>query len=214
AFAARQLLVSARTAAADLRWATPDQSGKTTVTLANALMLLHVYAAVAAYREFEGFPQALVAEDDARRYLIERGRQVRTRDGATVCAIVVRARAHPERLPALLEFTIYADSLREMRDALLAAAHGYVGVAGFTRGKACSPDTAVPYVHDGADAAALIDWIAAQPRSDGRVGMYGGSYSGVNAWAAAKHMPQPLPAVMVGAPAAPRDPVPLEADVF
>ena len=58
--------------------------------------------------------------------------------------------------------------------------------SGFTRGKACSPDQPVPYVHDGADAAALIDWISRQPWSDGRVGMYGGSYSGMTPWAAAK----------------------------
>jgi predicted acyl esterase len=214
AFAARQLLVPARTAAADLQRVTPDQTGRTTVVLANALALLHVYAAVAAYREFEGLPPSLVAEDDSRRYLIERGVQVHTPDGATICAIVVRARTHPERLPALLQFTIYADSLVGTRDALLAAAHGYVGVTGFTRGKACSPDTPVPYVYDGADATALIDWIASQPWSDGRVGIYGGSYSGFTAWAAAKHMPRPLRAIMVGAPVAPGIDSPKEGNVF
>ena len=115
---------------------------------------------------------------------------VETPDDATVCAIVVRPRAAREPLPALLQFTIYADSIASMRDALLSAANGYVGVTGFTRGKACSTDVTVPYVHDGADATALIDWIAAQSWSDGRVGMYGGSYSGFTAWAAAKHMPR------------------------
>lgn len=214
AYAARELLVPARAAAADLRWATPDQAGKTTVPLTEALELLHVYGAVAVYRGFDGLPPSLVAEDDARRYVIDRGVQVRTPDGATVCAIVVRARAHPERLPALLQFTIYADSLVSVREALFAAAHGYVGVTGFTRGKACSGDTPVPYVHDGADAAVLIDWIAAQSWSDGRIGMYGGSYSGFTAWAAAKHMPRPLRAIMVGAPAAPGIDVPMEGNVF
>ena len=59
-------------------------------------------------------------------------------------------------------------------------------VIGFTRGKACSRDAPVPYVHDGADAVALIDWISRQPWSDGHVGMYGGSYSGMSPWGAAK----------------------------
>lgn len=214
AFAARSFLVSARTAASDLRWATPDQTGKTTVSLADALPLLHVYAAVESYRGFAGLPAALVAEDDARRYAVETNVAVRTPEGATVCAIVVRPRASRVRLPALLQFTIYADSVSSLRDALLAAAHGYVGVTGFTRGKACSPDRTVPYVHDGADAAALIQWIAAQSWSDGRVGMYGGSYSGFTAWAAAKHMPPALRAIMVGAPAAPGIDVPMEGGVF
>jgi putative CocE/NonD family hydrolase len=214
AFAARSFLVTARTAASDLRWATPDQTGKTTVSLADALTLLHVYAAVESYRGFAGLPAALMAQDDARRYAAEMNVAVRTADGATVCAIVVRPRAARGTLPALLQFTIYADSVSSLRDALLAAAHGYVGVTGFTRGKACSPDRTVPYVHDGADAAALIEWIAAQSWSDGRVGMYGGSYSGFTAWAAAKHMPQALRAIMVGAPVAPGIDVPMEGGVF
>ena len=214
AFAARSFLVTARTVASDLRWTTPDQTGRTTVSLADALTLLHVYAAVESYRGFAGLPAALVAEDEARRYTVQTNVAVRTPDGATVCAIVARPRAALGRLPALLQFTIYADSVLSLRDALLAAAHGYVGVTGFTRGKACSPDPTVPYVNDGADAAALIDWIATQPWSDGRVGMYGGSYSGFTAWAAAKHMPQALRAIMVGAPAAPGVDVPMEGGVF
>lgn len=214
AFATRAILLPPRTVANDLRWATPDQTGKTTVSLDDALTLLHVYGAVDAYRGFAGLATPLVAEDDARRYSIEPSVAVKTPDGATVCAIIVRPRAAPERRPALLQFTIYADSVIGMRDALMAAANGYAGVTGFTRGKACSPDTIVPYVYDGADAAALIGWIAAQPWSDGRVGMYGGSYSGFTVWAAAKHMPPALKAMMVGAPVAPGIDVPMEGNVF
>ncbi|MFQ5680321.1 MAG: CocE/NonD family hydrolase, partial [Gemmatimonadota bacterium] len=213
-WAARAILVSARTAANDLWWATPDQTRRDTVSLEEALTLLHVYQQVESYRAFAGLPPALVAEDDRRRYWIHSNVEVSTPDGATVCARVVRPRGSHGRLPALLQFTIYADSLARMRDARLAAAHGYVGVIGYTRGKVCSPDRTVPYVHDGADAAALIDWIAAQPWSDGRVGMYGGSYSGFTAWAAAKHMPQALRALMVGAPAGPGIDVPMEGNIF
>jgi putative CocE/NonD family hydrolase len=214
AWALRAMLVSPGTVASDLRWAAPDQTGKTTVPQEDALTLLHVYQAVEAYRGFAGLLAPLVAEDDARRYVIEPNIRVTTPGGATVCAIVVRPRAPVEKRPALLQFTIYADSVGSMREALLAAAHGYVGVTGHTRGKACSPDKTVPYRHDGADAAALVDWIAAQPWSDGRVGMYGGSYSGFTAWAATKHMPGALKGIMVGAPVAPGVDVPMEGNVF
>lgn len=214
AFAARTILQSPRTVAGDLRWATPDQTGRTTVSLEDALVLLRVYAAVESYRAFAGLPAALVAEEDARRYLIEKHVPVSTPDGATVCAYVVRPRAAREPLPALLQFTIYADSVAAVRDALLSAAHGYAGVTGYSRGKACSDDTPVPYVHDGPDAAALIDWIARQPWSDGRVGMYGGSYSGFTAWAAARHRPSALKGIMVGAPVAPGIDVPMEGNIF
>ncbi|MFN0007006.1 MAG: CocE/NonD family hydrolase [Planctomycetota bacterium] len=214
ALAARAILASVRALERDFTWATPDQTGKTTVSLEDALTLLRVVQAVESYREFAGLPEALVAEDDARRYEIGTDVEVKTPDGATVCAVVVRPRAARERLPALFQFTIYADPVSSVRDAVLAASNGYVGVTGFTRGKGCSPDQTVPYLHDGADAAALIDWIAAQPWSDGRVGMYGGSYSGFTSWAAAKRMPKALKAILVGAPVAPGIDVPMEGNVF
>jgi hypothetical protein len=87
-----------------------------------------------------------------------------------VCALVTRQRASVKPGPALLLFTIYVDLTDNLNDARLTAANGYVGVVGFTRGKACSPDAPIPYEHDGTDASALIDWITSQPwRSNERV---------------------------------------------
>ena len=155
-----------------------------------------------------------IAQDDARRYITERNVQVFTPEGAVVCALIMRPRvARPARLPALLTFTIYVDSAANVADARRAASNAYIGVTAFTRGKACSPQAPVPYRHDGADAAALIDWIAHQPWSDGRVGMYGGSYSGFTTWAATKRMPKALKAIMVGAPVGPGIDVPMEGNI-
>jgi putative CocE/NonD family hydrolase len=146
-------------------------------------------------------PPAITAEDE-RLYEVHRDVTVRTPDGATICALVIRPRT-AARVPTILEFTIYADARSMASEARQAAAHGYAGVVGMTRGKGCSPDAPVPYEHDGADADTLIDWIAVQPWSDGKVGMYGGSYSAFTAWAAAKHKPKALKAIMVGAPEGP-----------
>ena len=55
--------------------------------------------------------------------------------------------------------TLIHEHLRNA-DARRSADHGYIGVVGYTRGKACAPGPIEPYRHDGADAAALIDWIA------------------------------------------------------
>lgn len=131
-----------------------------------------------------------------------------------MCALAVRQRSSIKPLPALLLFTIYVDFTDNLNDARLTAANDYVGIVGFTRGKACSPDMPIPYEHDGSDASALINWITAQPWSDGRVGMYEGSYNGFTQWATAKHMPKGLKAMMTGAPAAPGIDVPMEGNVF
>src|SRR5580704_5050655 len=190
------------------------QKGKSSIALDATVTLVRDYEPVQAYRASVSLRSALIAEDDSRRYAIKRDIQVKTGDGATVCALVARPRTPSGRLPALLLFTIYYDYADNLNDARLTAAHGYASVVGFTRGKACSPNKPVPYEHDGADAASLIDWITAQPWSDGRVGMYEGSYNGFTQWATAKYMPQGLKAMMTGAPAAPGIDVPMEGNVF
>ena len=191
-----------------------QQKGKETISLNDALRLIKAYQVQQAFRTLVPLAAPLVAEDDRRRYLIDRTVEVRTPDAATVCAMVVRPRSATRRLPALLNFTIYADSDANLREARRAASNGYVGVEGLTRGKMCSPDKPVPYEHDGSDAAALIDWIARQPWSDGRVGMYGGSYEGFTQWAAAKHMPKALKTIIPAVPVAPGIDVPMDGNLF
>jgi len=161
-------------------------------------------------------PRALAGQvpPSSSPYLIERSVAVPTVGGAAVCTWVARPRQLAGRQPALLTFTIYADSQFAVREAERSASHGYVGVVGFTRGKACGRGQTVPYLHDGEDAAALIAWIARQPWSDGRVGMYGGSYSGFTPWAAAKLRPPALKTILVGAPVGPGIDVPMEGGIF
>ena len=193
--------------------AQPGSDSTTTVPMADLVAWLRAYQVTTTYRELGRLAVPLIREDDRRRYDMTSDIQVRTPDGATVCALVWRPRTGPAKLPALLQFTIYADTTVLFGEQRRTAANGYAAVIGFTRGKLCSPDQPVPYVHEGADAAALIGWISRQPWSDGRVGMYGGSYSGMTPWAAAKRGPPALKAIMVGAPVAPALDVPMEGNV-
>ncbi len=197
-----------------LSQALAQQKGKSTVSLADALTLIRVYQVEETFRSVTPLVAPLIAEDDQRRYVIEKDVAVKTPDGATVCALVVRPRSVSGRLTALLNFTIYANPNTVMDEARRTASNGYAGVEGLTRGKGCSPDKPVPYEKDGIDAAALIDWISQQPWSNGRVGMYGGSYEGFTQWAAAKHMPKALKALMPSVTAAPGIDVPMEGNVF
>lgn len=198
----------------DLNQDIGNQKGNRQISLADALKLLRHYQMAATYGSFAALVPPLVAEDDARRYIMDKDIAVKMRDGATVCALIVRPRAATAKLTTLLTFTIYADPEGNLAEARRTASLGYAGVIGLTRGKGCSPDPPVPYEHDGADAAALIDWLAAQPWSDGRVGMYGGSYSGFTEWAAAKYMPKALKAMAPSVPACPGIDVPMEGNVF
>lgn len=157
----------------------------------------------------------LLKADAARRYAIDDHVLIPTPDGAEIAAIIVRARSSgAKKLTTLLNFTIYAKDDWSMSDAVTMAAHGYAGVVAYTRGKGRSPGSVVPYVHDGADAATVIDWLSRQSWSDGRVGMFSGSYNGFTQWAAAKHHPSALKAIATNATNAPGIDTPMQGNVF
>jgi putative CocE/NonD family hydrolase len=184
---------------------------KGTISLADAVDLMQAYVAFDAYRSFSPLVGALNAEDDRRRYETQEDVLIKTPDGASLAALVVRPKSSSKPLPALLEYTIYVTQnyAREV------AAHGYVGVVAYARGRGKSSGRFVPYQHDGDDARTVINWIARQPWSDGRVGMYGGSYSGFAQWAAAKHLPPALQAIATSAGGiAPGIDVPNEGGIF
>jgi putative CocE/NonD family hydrolase len=195
------------------RQAADRYKGRTEITTPDAIDLIRRYLALAAYTKMLPLVAAAEDSDDARRYDIDRDVLVRTPDGASICVLVMRPRHRQGRLPALLNFSIYANH-DHAEEARLSASRGYVGVGALTRGKACSPDAPIPFEHDGADAAAVIDWIARQPWSDGRVGMFGGSYDGFAQWAAAKHRPKALKAIMASVTADPGLSFPMEHGVF
>ena len=187
--------------------------GKNAISLTEGLKLIGDYNEREAYRAFGSTSSTLIAEDDAHRYTVQKDVTVATPDGGSLCVNIIRPRGRAN-LPALLQFTIYNDMVTLLRDARQSASNDYVGVIGLVRGKGCGSGEIVPYEHDGADAAVLVDWIAAQPWSNGKVGMFGGSYSGSTPWGAAKHQPKALKSIMVGAPVAPGIDVPMEGNVF
>lgn len=155
----------------------------------------------------------LIYADARRRFDVEDDLLVDTSDGARLAVMVVRPRRQGQT--ALLNFGIYNRADWSFPDAVQMAAHGYAGVIAYTRGKAWGTGAdPVPYVHDGEDAAAVIDWIARQSWSDGRVGMFSGSYNSFTQWAAAKHRPAALRAIATNASAAPGIDVPMQGGVF
>ena len=140
---------------------------------------------------------------------------IKTRDGATISAIVTLPDSRgKEKLPTVLQFSIYAEIDKNRAELEGIAARGYAAVYAYTRGKYQSPDAIVPYEHDGADATAVIDWISKQPWSDGKVGMIGSSYSGFTAWAAAKRRHPALKALATSAAAIPGQGWPMYNNVF
>ena len=174
--------------------------GQTSIPLEEALELVQAWFAFEAYRNSEDLVRPLLAEDNARRYVVEELTIPVAKDATVAAALVRPRRADAGTLATLLEFTLD----RSSRDAREAAAHGYASVLALARiaGDAASRSRA-PFESDGDDARAVIDWIARQPWSDGRVGMQGARYGGFVAWSAAKRLPAALKAIATSDPMAP-----------
>jgi putative CocE/NonD family hydrolase len=201
--------VSLQTMQENLQRAFDQRRAKGSIPLPQAIDLIWVYLTFDASRNFSQFVPELDSQEDRRRYVTEENVPIKTLDGATLSVTVVRAKsAKPS--PALLEFTLYVSQ----HDARESAARGYVGVVAYARGVYGSQDKAVLFENDSEDARAVIDWIAMQSWSDGRVGMYGSGYGGFVAWAAAKKMPPALKAIASSDPFAPGIDVPMSGNIF
>lgn len=197
----------------DLREAASRLAGTTEVTLDDALGLARRQA-FAETLASASMAASLIAADEHARYLIDENVLIRTPDGATLSAVVVRSRGAALPSPAAMMFTIYAEPRDNRSVAVHAAARGYASVVVDARGKRLSQDAIRPYETEADDAAAAVNWIASQPWSDGRVAMYGGSYSGFAAWAATKRMPAALKTIVPYVAAIPGLGLPMENNVF
>ena len=196
---------------ADLQRAFDERRSKSVISLADAVELIRMYLTFDAYRNFGPLIDALDAEDDHRRYITADEVPIPTAGGRSIAAVLVRPRSAVKALPALLELTLDESAQNYAKEC---AAHGYVGIVAYVRGRPGSPEAVVPYQDDGEDARAVIDWITRQSWNDGRVGMYGGSYSGFVQWAAAKRLPPALRAIATTAATAPGVSAPLQGNIF
>ena len=129
---------------------------------------------------------------DSYQVALEPDVSVRMRDGVMLRADVY----HPKgggKFPVLLERTPYnKGALGEVGFGLEAAARGYVVVIQDTRGRYRSAGEWYPFVHESNDGYDTVEWAAALPWSDGRVGMFGGSYVGATQMLAAISHPPHL----------------------
>lgn len=117
---------------------------------------------------------------------VQRDISVRMRDGVTLRGDIFRPDA-AGKFPVLLERTPYRKSPwgYDIDFAQRAAARGYVVFIQDVRGRYTSDGEWYPFLHESEDGYDTIEWIAVQPYSDGRVGMFGGSYVGATQMLAA-----------------------------
>ena len=101
---------------------------------------------------------------------------MKTRDGVTLRADIYRP-AGEGTFPMLLQRTPYnKDNAAEF--GRTAAEHGYMVVVQDVRGRYTSDGEWYTFKHESDDGYDTVEWAAALPHSNGKVGMFGGSYVG------------------------------------
>ena len=114
---------------------------------------------------------------------VERGVPATMRDGTVLRADIYRPK-QAGRYPVLLERTPY-NKAGGVAFGYLAAASGFVAIVQDVRGRYTSDGEWYPFQYESEDGYDTVEWAAALPYSDGKVGMLGGSYVGATQMLAA-----------------------------
>ena len=130
---------------------------------------------------FSGHCQTAITT--ATQTVVERAVAMKTRDGITLRADIYRP-AGDGPFPVLLTRTPYN------KDGSAAfgqkgAARGFMVVAQDVRGRYTSEGEWYPFKHEIEDGYDTVEWAAALPHSNGKVGMFSGSYVGATQMLAA-----------------------------
>jgi uncharacterized protein len=116
-----------------------------------------------------------------------------TRDGVVLRADVYRP-AGDGKFPVLLQRTPY-NKENGTEFALKAVARGYLVVIQDVRGRYASDGDWYPFKYEMNDGYDSVEWAAALPNSNGKVGMFGGSYVGATQMLTAVSHPPHLAAI-------------------
>ena len=127
--------------------------------------------------------------------VIEKNLMIPVRDGVRLAADIYRPAREGKpaagRFPALLTRTPY-DKSGAAGEGNYYAERGYVVVANDTRGRYASEGTWHGLADDPQDGHDIVEWIATQEWSDGKVGTFGTSYPGGTQHALAETSPPHL----------------------
>ncbi len=121
-------------------------------------------------------------------YSIQDSVLIPTSSGIPLSAIIVQKKANTRPLPVVLFYTTYHQGPGDAFFAKLSADRDYIGIVAYSRGIRTDLQHYVPYENEQSDIYDIIAWISKQEWCNGKVGMYGGSYTGFSQWAMVKNV--------------------------
>jgi uncharacterized protein len=136
------------------------------------------------------FTAASVSSQTLYRVSIQPGVSIKMRDGVSLVADIYRP-VSDEKFPVLLTRTPY-NRTGDPRFANELASHGYIVILQDTRGRFASGGEFYPFRNESNDGFDTVEWAAKLEQSNGKVGMFGGSYVGATQMLAAMAVPPHL----------------------
>ena len=146
-------------------------------------------------------------------YSIQDSVSIPTKSGVNISAIIVRKRTNVQPLPVILFYTTYYQGARDNISGKMSADRDYVGVVAYARGIRTNTKDYAPFEHEEKDIYDIIDWISKQTWCNGKVAMYGGSYTGFSQWATAKNLHPALKTIVPQVAVMPGYDMPMENNV-
>jgi len=98
---------------------------KDSLDVADAIGLCRSYYVLLVYKNIEPIARDLLRQDSRQRYIIEDSVLIKTKEGATISAVVVRKRDVSIAQPAALLFTIYSNLDQNLYEAMQSAARTF-----------------------------------------------------------------------------------------
>lgn len=128
------------------------------------------------------------------------GVKIPMRDGVQLNATVYKPGAMTTPLPVIFTLTPYISDTYHPR-AMYFARNEYVYVLVDCRGRGNSGGNFDPFLNEARDGYDIVEWLARQPWSNGKVAMWGGSYAGFDQWLTAREFPPHLATLVPAASA-------------
>jgi putative CocE/NonD family hydrolase len=128
---------------------------------------------------------------------VQWGVKIPMRDGVLLNATVYRPHQQNGPLPVIFVLTPYIASPGHDR-GMYFARNGYVFFLVDVRGRGNSEGKFEPFT-EGPDGYDIVEWLARQSWSDGKVAMWGTSYEGFDQWSTASQLPPHLVTIVPAA---------------
>jgi uncharacterized protein len=157
----------------------------------SAFLVLGAAASCSADRPDEGVQGRTAAGESVYPNLAVEEIRIPMRDGTHLGATLIRPETD-DLLPAIVYRTPYGQEshFQNAQFPRKAAKRGYLVFLVDVRGRYTSEGEFRAYDQEREDGFDTVEWVAGQPRSDGRVGSYGGSYPGYVQWLALAESPE------------------------